>query len=128
MPEPVPTVQENQEVQPVTEAPRDPSPASIQDHHEILHETPEPRILSPDKFSGQEYQDEMVENDEVAIEMAPEQLAQPVTELPNPVLDQPRPRRNAKPNSKYSPEVYDLSYVGGKQRTRSRRSIRRTGM
>ena len=37
----------------------------------------------------------------------------------------PRPKRSPKPNSKYSPEVYDLSYVG--KRTRSRRSIRRAG-
>ena len=36
---------------------------------------------------------------------------------------QARPRRSPKPNPKYSPEVYDLSYVG--VRKRSRKSIRR---
>ena len=36
---------------------------------------------------------------------------------------QDRPRRSPKPNPKYSPEVYDLSYVG--VRKRSRKSIRR---
>ena len=49
---------------------------------------------------------------------------QPVPE----VSDPPRPRRNVKPNSKYSPDVYDLSYVGSKPRLRSRRSIRRAGI
>ena len=37
--------------------------------------------------------------------------------------EQARPRRIPKPNPKYSPEVYDLSYVG--VRKRSRKSIRR---
>ena len=32
---------------------------------------------------------------------------------------------NVKPNPKYSPEGYDLSYVGIKSRTRNRKSIRR---
>ena len=40
-----------------------------------------------------------------------------------PVLHDARPHRIKQPNSKYSPDVYDLSYVGS--RTRSRRSIRR---
>ena len=35
------------------------------------------------------------------------------------------PKRSPKPNSKYSPEMYDLSYVG--KRKRSRRSVRRAG-
>ena len=34
-----------------------------------------------------------------------------------------RPKRSSKPNPKYNPDVYDLSYVG--VRKRSRRSIRR---
>jgi hypothetical protein len=38
-----------------------------------------------------------------------------------------RPKRSPKPNPKYSPDDYDLSYVGNKSRTRSRRSIRRAG-
>ena len=38
---------------------------------------------------------------------------------------QQRPRRAATPNPKYNPEVFDLSYVGA--RKRSRRSIRRAG-
>ena len=38
---------------------------------------------------------------------------------------QTRPRRSPKPNSKYNPEVFDLSYVG--VRKRSRKSIRRAG-
>ena len=42
-------------------------------------------------------------------------------------IDPPRPKRKVKPNPKYSPDVYDLSYVGIKSRLRSRRSIRRTG-
>ena len=42
-------------------------------------------------------------------------------------INPPRPKRKVKPNPKYSPDVYDLSYVGIKSRLRSRRSIRRTG-
>ena len=34
-----------------------------------------------------------------------------------------RPKRSSKPNPKYNPDVYDLSYVG--VRKRSRRSIHR---
>ena len=48
--------------------------------------------------------------------------------IPDPVLNVEggsRPKRSPKPNHKYSPEIYDLSYVGN--RTRSRRSIRRAG-
>ena len=38
-----------------------------------------------------------------------------------------RPKISPKPNPKYSPNDYDLSYVGDKSRTRSLRSIRRAG-
>ena len=57
------------------------------------------------------------------------QTVEPVVvqnEVPaQPVLHNARPHRIKQPNSKYSPDVYDLSYVGS--RTRSRRSIRRAG-
>ena len=46
-----------------------------------------------------------------------------ITNTPTPL--QLRPRRSSKPNPKYSPEVYDLSYVG--KRSKSRKSIRRAG-
>ena len=48
--------------------------------------------------------------------------------IPDPVQlveEGSRPNRSPKPNKKYSPEIYDLSYVG--KRKRSRRSIRRAG-
>ena len=48
--------------------------------------------------------------------------------IPDPVQiveEGSRPKRSPKPNKKYSPEIYDLSYVG--KRKRSRRSIRRAG-
>ena len=64
---------------------------------------------------AEEHQEEHVQ-----VRAPPEQ---PVPEVGDP----PRPRRNVKPNSKYSPDVYDLSYVGSKPRLRSRRSIRRAG-
>ena len=75
-------------------------------------------------------QDEVVIDTHDAEEQPPHQEEQvPVTtpEHPVPDVNLPRPRRNIKPNLKYSPEVYDLSYVGIKPRLRSRRSIRRTG-
>ena len=126
-----PTVQENHQEQTVPVAPRDSSPAGDQDHQEVLHETPSRRILSPDYLSGQEYHDDRVENDEVAIEMPPEQpietVIESVIEPPSPEPGLTRPRRTAKPNPKYSPEIYDVSYVGTNSRTRSRRSIRRAG-
>ena len=61
-------------------------------------------------------------------QITPLHTAQPDTELAVPVTDQPRPRRSPKPNPKYSPEVYDLRYVGAVPRVKSRRSIRRAGM
>ena len=55
------------------------------------------------------------------------QAVEPVdvqNEVPaQPMLHDARPHRIKQPNSKYSPDVYDLSYVGS--RTRSRKSIRR---
>ena len=36
-------------------------------------------------------------------------------------------KKMIKPNPKYSPDDYDLSYVGSTPRKRSRRSIRRAG-
>ena len=36
---------------------------------------------------------------------------------------EPRPKRVKKPNKKYDPDIYDLSYVG--QRIRSRKSVKR---
>ena len=58
-----------------------------------------------------------------------EEQAPPVqVDDPEPVVGSTRPRRTAQPNSKYSPDVYDLSYVGNKFRTKSRKSIRRAGM
>ena len=71
--------------------------------------------------------DDGVETDDVVIEMTPNQPTQNVDEPRNPNMGWTRPRRTAKPNPKYSPDTYDLSYVGVKSRVRSRRSIRRTG-
>ena len=45
MPESVPTVPENQQELPVSEAPRDPLPMRDQEHHEVLHEVPDPDPL-----------------------------------------------------------------------------------
>jgi hypothetical protein len=50
-----------------------------------------------------------------------------VTKVVEPNGGTARPTRSPKPNPKYSPDDYDLSYVGNKSRTRSRRSIRRAG-
>ena len=36
---------------------------------------------------------------------------------------EPRPKRVIKPNKKYDPDIYDLSYVG--QRRKSRKSVKR---
>ena len=36
---------------------------------------------------------------------------------------EPRPKRVKKPNKKYDPDIYDLSYVG--QRRKSRKSVKR---
>ena len=71
--------------------------------------------------------DDGVEPDEVDTETPPDQPIQEVNEPPSPSLAQTRPRRIPKPNPKYSPDTYDLSYVGVKSRTRSRRSVRRAG-
>ena len=58
-----------------------------------------------------------------------EEQAPPVqVDDPEPEVGSTRPMRTAKPNSKYSPDVYDLSYVGSKFKTKSRKSIRRAGM
>ena len=40
--------------------------------------------------------------------------------IPDPVQlveDGPRPKRSMKPNKKYSPEIYDLYYVGKRKRS-----------
>jgi hypothetical protein len=54
-------------------------------------------------------------------------LFEDVTEAPEPNEGSTRPKRSPKPNPKYSPDDYDLNYVGSKSRPRSRRSIRRAG-
>ena len=95
-----------------------------------------PDITRPDDVGDMSEEQCHHDQDEVVIDMpdAEEQPTRqeeqvPVTtpEHPVPGVNLPRPRRNIRPNSKYSPEVYDLSYVGIKPRLRSRRSIRRTG-
>ena len=90
----------------------------VQDGREELHDVPHEQVHQADE----------VEEAHEHVEPPAEQVlpAQTVPEVPSPVKE-PRPRRNAKPNPKYSPEVYDLSYVGAKPRLRSRRSIRRAG-
>ena len=70
--------------------------------------------------------------DDIAVEKAhPSQVEQEtvekVNELPVPASSQARPKRNAKPNPRYEPEVFDLNYVAGKPRIRSRRSVKRAG-
>ena len=68
--------------------------------------------------------DEELEGTQDVIE-APLEMDQQIPD-PVPVVEGgSRPKRSPKPNQKYSPEIYDLSYVG--KRTRSRRSIRRAG-
>ena len=52
-------------------------------------------------------------------------LFENVTEDLEPSEGSTRPKRSPKPNAKYSPDDYDLNYVGSKSRTRSRRSYRR---
>ena len=71
--------------------------------------------------------------DDLAVKEVPTNREQPVqvetvTELPVPDVGQTRHKRIARPNPKYSPDVYDLSYVGVRPRLRSRRSIRRAGI
>ena len=76
---------------------------------------------------NEETNDEGAENDDVVVETPPNQQAQEVNEPPTPDMGQTRPKRTVKPNPRYSPEVYDVSRVGIKSRTRSRRSVRRAG-
>ena len=64
---------------------------------------------------------------DAAQEQAPPVQVEKKAENPEPEVGSTRPRRTVKPNSKYSSDVYDLSYVGQKSRHRSRRSIRRAG-
>ena len=126
----------------VPEAPRAPSPAGVQlrapspdgvqDHQEVVDAIPDPApppLYTPyQALEGHnERLDNEVGNDDVVIETPPNQHIQEVNEPPTPDMGQTRPRRTAKPNPKYSPDTYDLSYVGVKSRVRSRRSIRRTG-
>ena len=54
-----------------------------------------------------------------------EPVAVPDAENVLPAQVNARPRRAKQPNTKYSPDVYDLSYIGS--RNRSRKSIRRAG-
>ena len=65
--------------------------------------------------------------DDVEEQEPPVQLEM-IVENPEPEVGSTRPRRIAKPNSKYSSDVYDLDYVGSKSRNKSRRSIRRAGI
>ena len=53
-------------------------------------------------------------------------LVEDVTKDAEPNGGSARPKRSPKP-PKHSPDDYDLSHVGSKSRTRSRRSIRRAG-
>jgi len=88
--------------------------------------------------------------DDLAVQDEPTNEEQPVlvetvTENPVPDVGQTRPKRITKPNPKYSPDVYDLSYVGGRETKRvsqarngvqkghrsnsgTRRSFRRAGI
>ena len=111
---------------------RAPSPDGVQDHQEVVDAIPDPApppLYTPyQALEGlNERLDDGVGNDDVVIETPPNQQTQEVNEPPTPSLAQTRPRRTAKPNPKYSPEVYDVSHVGIKSRTRSRRSVRRAG-
>ena len=90
----------------------------MQDYREEIHDVPDEQVHQADAV------EEAPEHVEPPAEQVPP--AQTVPEVPSPVKE-PRPRRNAKPNPKYSPKMYDLSYVGAKPRLRSRRSIRRAG-
>lgn len=62
---------------------------------------------------------------DVIDDQVPPVQVETVAEDPEPAVGSTRSRSNVKPNPKYSPEVYDLSYVGIKSRTRNRKSIRR---
>ena len=83
-------------------------------------------------------QDEVVSDIHDAEEQPPHQEEQPPhqeEQVPGTTPEQlvpdenlSRPRRTVKPSLKYSPDVYELSYVGTKPRLRSRRTIRRAGI
>ena len=117
--DPIPTA-------PETQAGRTPActaPEAIQDP------TPPPLYTPYQALEGyNERFDDRVETNDVDTETPPDQPTQEVNEPQTPSLAQTRPRRTPKPNPKYSPDTYDLSYVGVKSRTRSRRSVRRAGM
>ena len=100
------------------------------DHPEVIHAVPD--LTSPPLYTpyqalqglNEQPADGGVDN-EVVVETPPTQQTPEVDEPPTPNMT--RPRRATKPNPKYSPEVYDVSHVGIKSRTRSRRSVRRAG-
>ena len=150
LPETSPTVQENLPEQQIPAVPRDPSPVGVQprvpssggvqvrdpspvgapDYHEVIHTVPD--IASPPLYTPYQALQGLNEqpadggvDDDVVVETPPTQQTPEVDEPPTPNMT--RPRRATKPNPKYSPEVYDVSHVGIKSRTRSRRSVRRAG-
>ena len=84
-----------------------------------------PDIARPDEVGDVSEEQHHHDQDEVVIDTHDAE-DQPRHQEEQVDVTLPRPRRNIKPNLKYSPEVYDLNYVGIKLRLRSRRSIQRT--
>ena len=140
LPKTVPTVPEPRQEQqipavsrdpgPVGVQPRYPGPGGVQDHPEAIHVVPDLASLPLDTpyqaLEGlQEHPADGVVGDDVIVETPPTRQTTEVDVPPTPNMT--RPRRITKPNPKYSPEVYDVSHVGIRSRTRSRRSVRRAG-
>ena len=105
----------------------------VPDHHEVIHAVPDlasPPLYTPyQALEGlNEQPDDGVEYNNVVAGTPLNQQVQEVNEPATPDMGQTRPKRTRKPNPKYSPEVYDVSHVGIKSRTRSRRSVRRAGI
>lgn len=109
IPESFSTFLEVHQVHPIPKVPRGPLiVADDQEHREEVREVVDEQVD----------QAGLVEDAHVDVDVPAEQPlpAQTETELPGPVIDQPRTRKNAKAHPKYSPEVNDLSYVGTKSR------------
>ena len=126
----------NSDPTPLAESETDPDQAVSPDTPHRLPEDQAPQISRPENYDQPDVIRQLPEQhhhdrnegvlgthdaeEHVQVRAPPEQFVPEVG-------DPPRPKRNVKPNSKYSPDVYDLSYVGSKPRLRSRRSLRRAG-
>ena len=71
------------------------------------------------KFPAAEVMNEELDRSHDVIE-APLEVVQHIPDPIQVVEEGTRPKRSPKPNKKYSPEIYDLSYVGKRRRSRRR--------